>query len=132
MNAKGVVEILDASGKIRLVYSAPIVHLPSNKSVTLPLALDVDTSTLSITLPDLAFPLVLAFGLGLPDEKGAFNFSFPSFKFGSKGEVEDSSDEEEEKLKKKGFGFGLPKLGGKTELDVDKPGIKVKLLRMTK
>lgn len=74
--------MVDRHGKIRLAYSAPIVRLPSNKSVTLPLALDIDTSTLSISLPDLSFPLILAFGLGIPDGKGGFNFSFPSFKFG--------------------------------------------------
>lgn len=120
---KGFVSIVDQSDKIYLTYSPPVVRLASNKTITLPLDLEVNSSTLSISLPDLSFPVVVAFGLALPDAKGGFNFNFafPSFKFGAKGEVEDSSsDEEVEASGKKKFGFGLPKIGGKA----DKPDVE--------
>lgn len=118
---KGVIAILDKSGKPRLVYSAPIIQLSSKKSITAPLEWDSATSTISIHLPEVTFPLVIAFGLStkIPDVKGGFNLSFPSlkFKFGSKGEVEiedsssSSESEEEGGKKKKAFslGFGLGK-----------------------
>lgn len=82
--------ILDKSKQPRLVYSSPVVQLSSNKTVTLPLEWDAASSSISISLPDLSFPLVVAFGLGtkIPDVKGGFGLSFPSFKFGAKGEVE--------------------------------------------
>lgn len=123
---KGVLTILDANGKIRLAYSAPFARLSTNKSVTLPLEWDVQSSSLSVSLPDLSFPFVLAFGLSVPDAKGGFSFGFPSFKFGSKGEVEDSSSEDEVSAEGKGkkkFGFGLdvglPKFGGEKSADVE-------------
>lgn len=127
---KGILAILDASGKIRLAYSAPLARLSNNKSVTLQLEWDAPSSSLSCSLPDLSFPFILAFGLSVPDAKGGFNFSFPSFKFGSKGEVEDSSSSDEgeasaEGKGKKKFGFGLdvglPKFGGDKSADVDVP-----------
>jgi len=95
---KGVIVILDKSGKPRLVYSAPVVALSNNKTITLPLEWDAPSSSFSITLPDLSFPIAIAFGLGVkvPDVKGGFGFSFPSFKFGAKGEVESAEVEEEE------------------------------------
>jgi hypothetical protein len=123
--------VLDKHDKIRLVYSPPIIRLSSNKTITLPLDVDLAASSLFVSLPDLSFPLVLAFGLGVPDAKGGFNlhFSFPSFKFGSKGEVEDesSSDEEDKHKKKFDLGFGVPKFGGKADVHIDKPDKKVHL-----
>jgi hypothetical protein len=107
---KGILAVLDKSGKPRLVYSSPLVRLPSNKSITLPLEWDAPSSSLSIHLPELSYPLIIAFGLGtkIPDIKGGFGLSFPSFKFGSKGEVEaGESDEEEPERKEKKGGFGL-------------------------
>jgi hypothetical protein len=43
-------------------------------------------------------PVVLAFGLGLslPDVKGGFGFSFPSFKLRGTGEVSDSDDSDDQ------------------------------------
>lgn len=116
--------IYDKSGKLRLVYSAPVVRLPSGKTATLDLDWDPSASSISVTLPELSFPLVIAFGLGLkfPDTKGGFHLAFPSFKFGAKGEIEDSdsSDSDDEKKAKKsgGFGFGIkaPKFGAKGEV----------------
>ncbi len=97
---------------MRLVYTAPIVKSPS-KSFTSSLEWDPATSSLSLSLPDTAFPFIIAFGLGarIPEIKGSF---FPSFKFGLGGEVEgsDSSDDEEKEGKKK-IGFSLPGIGGK-------------------
>lgn len=97
---------------MKCAYSAPIALLASNKTVTLPLDWDAISSSLSIALPDLSFPLVLAFGISVPDAKGGFNFGFPSFKFGAKGDVEEDSSESDDETKAKGgFGFGF---GGKT------------------
>jgi hypothetical protein len=129
---KGVVVIFDKSGKVRLVYSAPVVRLPAGKTIVPNLEWDSSSSSISIALPDLSFPLVIAFGLGvkIPDIKGGFHLAFPSFKFGAKGEIEDSGSESEEEEKKKksgGFGFGIkaPKIGfghkDKAEVAVDKP-----------
>lgn len=72
---------------------------------------------------------MIAFGLGLklPEIKGGFNLSFPSFKFGAKGEVEDSSssESEDEGKGKKSRDFGIdikaPKFGfgGKKDKSID-------------
>jgi hypothetical protein len=122
--------IFDISGKLRLVYSAPVIRLPSGKTATPDLEWDPSSSSISISLPDLSFPLIVAFGLGVkfPDTKGGFHLNFPSFKFGAKGEIEDSdSDSDDEKKGKKsgGFGFGIkaPKFGfGHSEKpEVDRP-----------
>lgn len=105
---------------------------------------DASTSSLSVTLPDISFPLIIAFGLGfkIPDAKGGFNLAFPSFKFGSKGEIEaesdsDSDDNKEKKGKgKAGFGLDIkaPKFGfgGKGDaegksVDVPEPTGKFKV-----
>jgi hypothetical protein len=92
-----------------------------------------------VQLPELSFPLVIAFGLSahLPDGKGGFHLAFPSFKFGAKGEIEDSdssdSDDEEKAKKKGGFGLDIkaPKLGfgfGKKDksgdVEVEKPKVE--------
>jgi hypothetical protein len=134
---KGVVAILDKHGKPRLVYTPPIVLLPSGKTVIPNLEFDADPSSpsISISLPDISFPAVIAFGLGakLPDVKGGFHLSFPSFKFGAKGEIEDSDSEsdDDDKKKKGGFGFGIkaPKFGfGHGEkVEVDKPKLDASL-----
>jgi hypothetical protein len=109
-----------------LVYSAPVLRLPSGKTHTPDLEWDAALSTISISFPDLAFPIIVAFGLGLkiPDIKGGFHLSFPSFKFGAKGEIEDSdsSSESDDEGKKGGFGFGIkaPKFGfGKKDKSID-------------
>jgi hypothetical protein len=124
---KGVIGIYDGSGKLRLVYSAPVLRLPSGKTHTPELEWDAASGSISISLPDLSFPLVVAFGLGvkIPDTKGGFHFAFPSFKFGAKGEIEDSdsdSDSDDEDKKKGGFGLGIkaPKFGfGKKDKSLD-------------
>jgi hypothetical protein len=135
-----VLSIYDKSGKLRLVYSSPVIRLPSGKTITPDLEWDPASSSVHIPLPDLSFPLVIAFGLGakLPSTKGGFHLSFPSFKFGAKGEIEDSSsdgDDDEHKAKKVSGGFGLdikaPKFGfgfGKkdksVEIEAEAPTIK--------
>ena len=108
--------IYDQSGKLRLVYLAPVIFLPSNKTITAALEFDPKTSSLSIPLPDLSFPLVIAFGLSvkIPDVRGGFHLSFPSFRFGEKGEVSYSSDsdsDDEEASGKRGLGLKMPKFG---------------------
>jgi hypothetical protein len=114
---KGTLAILDGAKKVRLVYSSPIVLLPYGKTITPNIEWDAPNSSLSVPLPDLSFPIVVAFGLSdkIPDVKGGFHLSFPSLKLGAKGEIEDSSSEsdDEEKKKKGGFGFGIkaPKFG---------------------
>lgn len=128
---KGALGIYDFSGKLRLVYSAPVLRVPSGKTLTPDLEWDIASSSISISLPDLSFPLVVAFGLGvkIPDAKRDFHLSFPSFKFGNKGEIEesDSSSESEDEDKTGGFGLGItpPKIGfGKRKsADLDKPKI---------
>ena len=89
-------------GSVTLVYYAPVVLLPNNKTVTLPLDWDAQATTLSIVLPDLTFPVIIAFGLGtkIPDGKHKFGFSFPSLKFGSSGDVESDDDEDDEQTRK--------------------------------
>ena len=118
---KGALAILDKSKKVRLVYAAPVVLLPGGKTITPNLEWDGSLHHLSFSLPELSFPLVIAFGVGVkvPEVRGGFHLSFPSFKFGAKGEIEDSSssssdsDEEGDAKKKRGQGFGIkaPKLG---------------------
>lgn len=129
----GVLVIFDKAGKVKLVYSAPIIFLSTNKTTSAGLEWDDASSSLSFNLPDISIPLVIAFGLSpkLPDIKGGFHFAFPSFKFGSKGEVEvsdesESSDDEGKggfnlgvKVPKPKFGFG--KGGDKgANVEVDK------------
>jgi hypothetical protein len=129
---KGFLAIYDKNGKLRLVYSSPVVHLSTNTTTALPLDWDAPTSTLSIALPDLSFPLVIGFGLSakLPETKGGFHLSFPSFKFGAKGEIEaedsesddDTSDEEKAKAKG-GVDVKMPKFGfGKKDKSPDISG----------
>lgn len=116
---KGVVSVIDKAGKVRLVYTPPLVLLPTGKTVIPNLEFDGLNPTspfISVTLPDSSFPVVIAFGLGvkLPDLKGGIHLSFPSFKFDGKGELENSdSDSDDEKKKKGVFGFGIkaPKFG---------------------
>ena len=110
-----------------MVYSAPVILLSSGKTATSDLEWDQSSSSISFTLPDLSLPLVIAFGVGVkfPDTKGGFHLSFPSFKFGAKGDTEGSdseSDSDDEEKKKGGFGFGIkvPKVG-KKDKSVDKP-----------
>jgi hypothetical protein len=131
---KGALGIFDKSGKLRLVYSSPVIRLPSGKTATADLEWDPSSASLSITLPEVSFPLIIAFGLGakFPEVKGGFHLHFPSFKFGAKGEIEDSdsdsSDDEKKAKKSGGFGFGIkaPKFGfggsEKGEIDVPKAG----------
>ncbi len=87
--------IIDRQGKSKLVYSPPVAHFASDKTIALPLEFDEATSNISFTLPELTYPIIIAFALGvkLPDAKGGFNFgfAFPKFKFGAKGEVEEES-----------------------------------------
>lgn len=119
----------------------PIVKLASGKTATPKLEWDSSISALSISLPDLSLPLVIAFGLGLklPDAKGGFHLAFPSFKFGAKGEIEDSSDSDsdDEVKGKKGFGIKAPKFGfgkkdksaaGKVEAELPEKSAKIKVL----
>lgn len=127
------------------MYSAPVIRIAAGISTVPELEWDPSTSSLSIALPSPSFPLVIAFGLGakLPDVKGGFHFAFPSFKFGSKGEVEEESSSSESDddggsgKKKRGFGIDIkaPKLGfgGKkdkkdkkgAQLEVEKPAFSV-------
>lgn len=135
---KAIVGVLDKSGKLHLVYSAPVVRLPNKKTVTPDVSWDFMSSKLTVTLPELSFPMVLAFGLGtkIPEAKG-FSFAFPSFSFGSKGEVESSSDSEEENFETPKVGGGinlnisLPKFGfggkGEKSTEASTPGVKVQI-----
>lgn len=143
----GVLAIYDKSGKLRLVYSAPVVRHPSGKTINLNLEWDPTSSSIHVPLPDLAFPLVIAFGVGIkiPDVKGGFHFGFPSFKFGEKGEIEDSSSSESEddektgkgkksrgfdldiKAPKIGFGFGGKGEKKTGEVDIEKPDVSGKV-----
>lgn len=80
------------------------MRLPSNKTATPQLDWDPATNTISFALPEVSFPIAIAFGVSvkLPDPKlGSFSLSFPSLKFGAKGEVEssDSSDDEQKRLR---------------------------------
>jgi hypothetical protein len=100
-----------SKGPVSLVYYAPVALLPTNITKTLPLDWDAHSETLSIVLPDLSFPVIVAFGVGtkIPDAHAKPGFSFPSLKFRSTGERDDdsssssssSSDDEDEKPKRK-------------------------------
>jgi hypothetical protein len=73
------------------------VLLPTTKTVKLPLEWDAQSTTLSVVLPDLSFPVIITFGVGtkIPDTKPKFGFSFPAIRFGTTGEVESDEDEHE-------------------------------------
>jgi hypothetical protein len=113
---------------MQLVYTAPVLRLASNKTSTTDLDWDPSSTSLTVNLPDTSFPLVIAFGVGakIPDVKGGFGFSFPSFKLGAKGEIE-SSDSDSDDGKKGGFGFGLkvPKFGKGDKVESSPPKMKV-------
>lgn len=84
------------SGKPHIVYSAPVVRLPSGKTTTVEIDWDVATSSIVIDLPDISAPVVVAFGLGISlPGKGGFGLSFPSFKFKGTGEISDSDSDNE-------------------------------------
>jgi hypothetical protein len=91
---KGILALLDNYGKTRLAYNPPLIHLLSNKSVTLPLKYDASSTSLPISLPDLSFPVVIAFSLCVPDTNGAINFSFPLEDMSSLGADAENADVE--------------------------------------
>jgi hypothetical protein len=84
---KGFVAFLDKHGKVRLVYSQPIIRLHTNKTEFAPLEWDASTSSIVISLPHLDVPTVVAFGVGtkIPDGKLGFGISFPSLKLNTSG-----------------------------------------------
>jgi hypothetical protein len=55
---KGFTALYDKSGKLRLVYSAPLIRLATNKTTVPQLEWDAPTSSIQISLPDtaLSFP----------------------------------------------------------------------------
>lgn len=116
---KGLLALLDKSGKARLVYSAPAIRIAAGISTVPELSWDPSSGSLSIPLPTPSFPLVIAFGIGakIPDAKGGFHFGLPSFKFGSKGEIEEESSssesDDEGGKKKRGLDINIkaPKIG---------------------
>ena len=103
------------------MYSAPILRLPQGKTIVSSCEWDPTSSSLSVALPEQTYPLVIVFGLSvtIPEIKGGFHLSFPSFKFGAKGAVEEpasSSDSDEDKdedegKKKRGLDIKVPKFG---------------------
>ena len=105
--------VQDNLGNVQLVYSAPVLRHASKKATIPELDWDAASGTLSFHLPDTAFPLVIAFGVGtkLPDAKGGFGLSFPSFKFGKEDAIYSSSESEDEDVKKGGIGLKMPKFG---------------------
>ena len=114
---------MDKNNKVHFAYAAPLALLSSNKTVTLPLDWDAASSSVVVTLPDLSFPLVIAFSISIPDAKGGFSFGFPSFKLGAKGEVEEESSGSDEEIKAKGKDKGKGK--GGFEVGAKVPKIKV-------
>ncbi len=114
---QNVVAILSKTRSPYIVYSAPLVQLANGKTISLPLGYDPSSFRLYISLPDLSFPVAIAFGVGakIPDVKSkGFGFSFPNFKLGAAGEVEASDSDEEAETKKSG-GFSVGKFKGKKE-----------------
>ncbi len=99
----GYLALSDQTGTPRLVYSAPLVRYPNNHWKTLPLEWDVTTSSLSITLPDLSFPLVIAFGLGskLPDARAEITFDLRRFLRGKDTSPSSDDSGSDDKTKKK-------------------------------
>jgi hypothetical protein len=133
---KGVLAVLGKSGKIQLVYSSPVLRLASNKTITPTMEWNLMTNTLSIPLPDVNIPFIVAFGVGskVPEVKGGLGFSFPTFKFGAKGDVESGDDagseDERESIGGIGFKLKMPQFGGKHEkekvvVDIPAPTVKV-------
>ena len=77
------------------MYSSPVVRLPSNETVTLPIEWDGENSAISVKLPE-GSPLIVAFGVAakLPKSKRDFlALLFPWLKFGASGTVEDGEDD---------------------------------------
>lgn len=65
----------DQDDKLIFVYSTPVVRLPSNETVTLPIEWDGENSAISVKLPEGGnFPLIVSFGIAakLPKSKQSF------------------------------------------------------------
>ena len=84
---KGYIAFVDKHGKLRLVYSQPILRLPTNKTDFAQFEWDAPTSSIFVSVPDTAVPTVIAFGVGtkIPDGKLGFSISFPSLKLKASG-----------------------------------------------
>lgn len=97
---KGVVTFSD-SNRVKLVYTSPVA-LIGNKTVPLNIESEGSSSSIVVQLPELSYPLVVAFGVSgkLPESKAhSRNISFPSFKFNTSGNIELPEDEKEDKPK---------------------------------
>ena len=126
-----MVTFSDHAGKLKFVYIAPVILLASGKTVPVNIDWEGPSNSLFVLLPDMSYPMVLAFGVTgkLPESRDtARNISFPSFRFGASGNIEVPREEEKEttkevpktkrttttasasdKAKQLGFSFNLPK-----------------------
>lgn len=116
---KGVVTFADQTNRKRVVYSSPVVLLGSNKTIPLNIDWDGPLSAIAVHLPDLSYPLVIAFGVSakVPESKAqSRHFSFPSFKFSPSGEVEVPDEDDDthktttSSRKSGGINFRTPKV----------------------
>ena len=75
-----------------MVYSSPVVRLPSDETVTLPVEWDGENSAITLKLPEgISGPATVAFGIAakLPKSKRDFLASiFPWLRFDSSGGIE--------------------------------------------
>jgi hypothetical protein len=128
---KGVVTFADHEGNLKFVYISP-VFLLSNRTIPANIDWQGPSSSLVVLLPEMVYPMVLAFGVSarVPESReNSRNISFPSFKFGPSGNIEIPANEEKEKqisvpkpkqtttaptasdtAKRHGFSFNLPKV----------------------
>ena len=60
---KGILAFLDPAGRVRFVYSLPAIKMPSGKKITPSFDWDVNNLDLHVNIPDIDFPLALAFGV---------------------------------------------------------------------
>eukprot|EP00026_Physarum_polycephalum_P000009 Phypoly_transcript_00009.p1 GENE.Phypoly_transcript_00009~~Phypoly_transcript_00009.p1 ORF type:complete len:3931 (-),score=966.04 Phypoly_transcript_00009:22-11814(-) len=119
-NPEGYVAFYDQDGKLIFVYSAPVVRLPNNETVTLPVEWDGENSAISVKLPEgVAGPLVIAFGIAakLPKSKRDFlSLLFPWLHFDTSGSVKEGHDEKPKAGTKKPFTFPP-----KSDIPISKP-----------
>lgn len=72
---KGYVAFSDQNGELKVVYTSPVALLANNKKTTIPIDWDGPSTSIIVSLPDLSYPVIIAFGVSsqLPyNDKGIY------------------------------------------------------------
>ena len=85
---------ISEGGQPRLVYSAPLLRLPSGQTSAQRIAWDGTSFSVDLPSTPESFPLVLAFSIVGKKPTGPKSLAslFPSLKIGEKGDVHDSAE----------------------------------------